>query len=138
MIYMMTISSDYVQAINSGRKIIELRKFVPRGMQRGDRVIVVEKCSDSKVALMFDVDGIILLPPSQMWILYYKELAMNYVDYLRYTDNCSLVYGIKIRNVRKPRYDVDCTYFGVKASPKNYERVHTSSWILASSFNLNF
>lgn len=134
MTWMITIEPLYIQAIISGLKTIELRKFVPRGMQRGDKVIVVEKGSYNKVALRFDVSGIIVLSPSHMWEFHHSELAIDYVDYLRYTDAHALVYGIKISNVREARYNVECTYFGVKNAPQSYVRVLAEEKALSNIF----
>jgi len=96
-----TIRPPFIEKIVSGVKAYEIRTRVPRNLDVGDDVYVVQAASGGKVVLVFNVRDIFVGTPERMWELYKRDLGVSEGEFNLYTANRESVYLIKMEYVRR-------------------------------------
>lgn len=86
-----SLKPQFVEAIREGRKTCEVRTRIPRELQSGDYLYVVETNTHGKVALKLRVATIHYGDTNKMYIRYFRDslalTAMEYIDYANGRDN---------------------------------------------------
>lgn len=96
MLYAMSLKPEYVQAFKEGRKTIEIRTSVPRYIQPGDLLVVVETGTGGQVPMHLRVKGKMQITPKALWENHRQRLAISEEEFQKYTKgrswlNCIMV-----------------------------------------------
>ncbi len=95
---LLSIKPVYAHKIFTGKKTVELRKKLPKDMQKGDLVIVYISSPQKNIYGAFTVKKIIVLPINKLWNKVYKKAGINKNDFFEYFYLQEYGYGIVIDN----------------------------------------
>ena len=95
---LLSIKPYYAHKIFSGQKSIELRKKLPKGLEKDSLVLVYSSSPEKVIYGAFTVKKIIKDTPINLWQKVKKKSAITEDDYNTYFHNSEYGYGIVIKD----------------------------------------
>ena len=93
--YAITLPYDLIQAIAFGTKRIEVRTRVPKDLQAGSKIIVIQKNTMGQVRLQLRVKEVHHLDWLNGWSLFKDKIAVDYKWYIDYVHNRPTMYFVE-------------------------------------------
>lgn len=93
---LLSVKPYYASKIFAGEKKIELRRKLPKNLQKGDLVLVYASSPQKSIYGAFTVKKIISLPPDKLWIKANRKACIEKPDFEAYFSDSSIGYGIEI------------------------------------------
>ena len=109
---------EYVKAFREGRKGIEVRTRIPRGLLSGDKLVVVETGSNGRVPIILRVDRIVKMSPAVLWQRYEPWMAIKAEDYEAYTKGKGQVVGLICNTIYWSKEGWRAEDFGINSTPQ--------------------
>ena len=93
---LLSIKPYFAYKIFTGEKRIELRRKLPKNLQKGDLVLVYASSPEKNIYGAFTIKKIISFPPDQLWKKTYKKSSIEKQDFETYFSGTKIGYGIEI------------------------------------------
>lgn len=122
--YAITLEKKYADAILEGRKLIELRTRIPKGIKSKDYVVVCAKGTKGKIVCWFSIGTIIACSCLDMWQSYRHILCIDKADYDAYCKGRSVVYGLSVYAVYSTDMELYVDDFGLPRPPQWFSVVN--------------
>lgn len=97
---LISIRPQFVDAIFSGLKTVELRRVKPR-LQLGDLVVIYASGSTKGLVGAFEVAGVTAAQPSYIWKKHNGGSGLNKAEFDKYFDGAEIGYAIQIGKLWK-------------------------------------
>lgn len=122
--YAITLEKKYADAILEGRKLMELRTRIPKGIGSKDYIVVCVKGTKGKIACWFSIESVAECSPLIMWQRNSHVLCIDKTDYDAYCKGHSVVYGLRIHAVYSTLMDLCVDDFGLPKAPQWFSVVN--------------
>lgn len=118
---LLPIKPQYAHAIIEGRKTVEYRKVRPK--DNNGVVIIYSSSPECKVIGEFSYDGILALPPEELWNSTHDRGCIEKKDYDKYYNGKTIGYAFNI--VSSTVYDEPkiLADYGIERAPQLWVRV---------------
>jgi predicted transcriptional regulator len=97
---LVSIKPKYVKEILEGRKLIELRKCIPKEVGDNDTLIIYSTHPEKAVVGICKITRVITDSPENIWEKYSASLGINKKDYFQYYANSNKAIGIELSKVQ--------------------------------------
>ena len=94
-----TIHQPYMDLIQEGRKTVELRMRLPKGIGIGDIVYACLPRSNGEVRLSFVVGEVLAHTPDYMWRECGEQMQISEDRFKRYCQGRDVVFGLRMEEV---------------------------------------
>lgn len=131
--YAITLPHHLITEIAFGNKKFEIRTRVPRGLQQGSRLVVVEKGTHGKCVMQLYVTAVHCMDWLTAWSLWKDKAGICFDWYKDYVAHRRRMFWIEVRY--EGAYD-DGTYikdFGVCHIPQWFSQVNKPNRLIINS-----
>lgn len=123
MIWMISIKPRYAQDILDGKKDIEVRRLVPKALQKSDIIFVTVTGTGGAVKFVFKVDDVLKVEKVLFWEIFSYRLSLSRTEYEGYLHGVFFPYGLEIHNPRRLSDGYTVEDFGLKRAPQSFAQV---------------
>ena len=121
--WVMSLKPQYVEAIRKGLESYVIRARLPRELQPGDKVFVVESGSGGKVVLCLTVGAKMMFTPKLAWYRYQGALGITEEEYKKYTRDKDRIYLLRITIVEEMPEGMTVRDLGFPKAPTWFYRI---------------
>lgn len=122
--FVITIRKPYTKLILKKTKKFEIRTRIPKDLEKGSRIFVVEAGTHGAIFFSFIVGNIIKIAPYDAWQQYGLEyLGVSVEDFHNYTKNSLNIYLIEITNLWTYPGGFNLCEMSIKRPPMWFARV---------------
>lgn len=122
--FVITIRKPYTKRILKRTKKFEIRTRIPKDLEKGDKIYVVEAGTHGGIFFYFIVRSIIKINPWDAWLQYgHKDLGVSLEDFYQYTKNSKFIYLIEIGIIDSTYGCFNIRDMNIKRPPMWFTRV---------------
>lgn len=122
--FVITIRRPYTYRILKRTKRFEIRTRVPKDLEKGSKIYVVEAGTHGEIFFSFIVGSIIKIAPYDAWQQYgHEDLGVSVEDFHNYTKNSLYIYLIEITNIETFPGGFNLRDMSIKRPPMWFVRV---------------
>jgi len=104
-VILLSIKPIYAKKIINGQKTVELRKRIPKSLNKGDRIVLYVSSPYKEICGSFTVGGIIRDEIKKLWVKIKENACISKQEFENYFSTNDYGYGILIdryQNFSKP------------------------------------
>lgn len=116
----LSVREPYISDILDGSKIIEVRTKPILRLERGDKVYLAKPGTGGQIIGSAICTGTQLITPKFGWYIYNQVMAIDKVNYDKYTAYHDYVFLIWLTMPCKLKHPIPCDLFGLKRIPQSY------------------
>lgn len=121
--WVMSLKPQYVEAMRKGLMSYVIRSRLPRELQPGDRVFVVESGSGGKVVLCLVLGERVMYTPELAWYRYQGALGITEEEYKKYTRDKDRIYLLRILVIEEMPEGMTVRDLGFPKAPTWFYRI---------------
>ena len=122
--FVITIRRPYTKRIIKRTKRFEIRTRIPKDLEKGSKIYVVEAGTHGEIFFSFIVGSIINIDPWDAWLQYgHEDLGVSLDDYYEYTKESKSIYLIEITNIESFPGGFNLRDMSIKHPPMWFARV---------------
>lgn len=123
MYWAISLHKQYVKSFLEGDKKVEVRTRVPKTLNTGDWVFVIQTDSGGRVVMRMRVRAIWRMSPELLWERMSHSIQVNYLAYAEYFKGKRIAYGILIDEVDPITEEVYFEELGLNKAPQWFSMV---------------